>query len=126
MAATGVDKSRRRAGTSRRPERRPRSYLYSMGEREQIASHGSAVADWNEAVPAISLGAQAQAAKKASAAARGTPRVVHTITVTDGIAMPAHEIAYQPRNIALGGNDERAIASACLLLLAAVTRPCRA
>jgi len=43
---------------------------------------------WNEAAPCnITLGRQAQAAKKGVAAAGGTPREFTTITVTDGMAM---------------------------------------
>jgi len=49
------------------------------------------VTTWNEAAPCnISLGRQAQAAKKGVAAAGGTPREFTTIAVTDGIAM-GHE-----------------------------------
>ena len=73
------------------PERAPhRSYLYSMGlTDQQIAQPLVAVATtWNEAAPCnITLGRQAQAAKKGVAAAGGTPREFTTITVTDGIAM---------------------------------------
>jgi dihydroxy-acid dehydratase len=73
------------------PERAPhRAFLYSMGlTEEQINQPLVGVATtWNEAAPCnISLGRQAQAAKKGVAAARGTPREFTTITVTDGIAM---------------------------------------
>src|SRR5712692_8217622 len=70
-----------------------RSYYYAMGMTEQeIAQPLVGVATtWNEAAPCnISLGRQAQAAKKGVAAAAGTPREFTTITVTDGIAM-GHE-----------------------------------
>jgi dihydroxy-acid dehydratase len=73
------------------PERAPhRSYLYAMGlTDEQIAQPLVGVATtWNEAAPCnITLGRQAQAAKKGVAAAGGTPREFTTITVTDGMAM---------------------------------------
>lgn len=73
------------------PERAPhRSYLYAMGlGKEQINQPLVGVAStWNEAAPCnISLGRQAQVAKKGVAAAGGTPREFTTITVTDGIAM---------------------------------------
>jgi dihydroxy-acid dehydratase len=73
------------------PERAPhRSYYYAMGmSEEQIAQPLVAVATtWNEAAPCnISLGRQAQIAKKGVASAGGTPREFTTITVTDGIAM---------------------------------------
>src|SRR5712692_3275514 len=67
-----------------------RSYYYAMGMTEQeIAQPLVGVATtWNEAAPCnISLGRQAQAAKKGVKAAGGTPREFTTITVTDGIAM---------------------------------------
>jgi dihydroxy-acid dehydratase len=73
------------------PERAPhRSYLYAMGlTDEQIAQPLVGVATtWNEAAPCnITLGRQAQAAKKGVAASGGTPREFTTITVTDGMAM---------------------------------------
>ncbi|HEX3953358.1 MAG TPA: dihydroxy-acid dehydratase [Stellaceae bacterium] len=73
------------------PERAPhRSYLYAMGlTDEQIAQPLVGIATtWNEAAPCnITLGRQAQAAKKGVAATGGTPREFTTITVTDGIAM---------------------------------------
>ena len=73
------------------PERAPhRAFLYSMGlTDEQIAQPLVGVATtWNESAPCnISLGRQAQVAKKGVAAGGGTPREFTTITVTDGIAM---------------------------------------
>ena len=73
------------------PERAPhRSMFYAMGvTEEQLALPIVGVATtWNEAAPCnISLARQAQAAKKAVAAAGGLPREFTTITVTDGIAM---------------------------------------
>src|ERR1041385_1918021 len=77
------------------PERAPhRAFLYSMGlTREQIEDQPlvGVATTWNEAAPCnIALSRQAQAAKKAVAAAKGTPREFTTITVTDGIAM-GHE-----------------------------------
>src|SRR6266567_7550730 len=73
------------------PERAPhRAFLYSMGLSEaQLAQPLVGVATtWNEAAPCnITLGRQAQAAKKGVAAAGGTPREFTTITVTDGMAM---------------------------------------
>jgi dihydroxy-acid dehydratase len=73
------------------PERAPhRSYLYAMGlTDDQIAQPLVGVATtWNEAAPCnITLGRQAQAAKKGVAASGGTPREFTTITVTDGMAM---------------------------------------
>ncbi len=73
------------------PERAPhRSYLYAMGlSEEQIHSPLVGIATtWNEAAPCnISLGRQAQVAKKGVSSAGGTPREFTTITVTDGIAM---------------------------------------
>jgi len=76
------------------PERAPhRAFLYAMG----LSAHEIAqpfvgvVTTWNEAAPCnISLGRQAQAAKKGVTAAGGTPREFTTISVTDGIAM-GHE-----------------------------------
>src|SRR5215469_2408535 len=76
------------------PERAPhRSMFYAMGVSEaQLKQPIVGVATtWNEAAPCnISLGRQAQAAKRGVAAAGGTPREFTTITVTDGIAM-GHE-----------------------------------
>src|SRR5438105_7234178 len=76
------------------PERAPhRAFLYSMGlTTEQINQPIIGVATtWNEAAPCnTALSRQAQAAKKAVAAAGGTPREFTTITVTDRIAM-GHE-----------------------------------
>jgi dihydroxy-acid dehydratase len=73
------------------PERAPhRSYLYAMNIPES-GIHAPLVGvatTWNEAAPCnISLGRQAQVAKKGVMAAGGTPREFTTITVTDGIAM---------------------------------------
>src|SRR4029077_14883576 len=67
-----------------------RSYYHAMGMTEQeIAQPFVGVATtWNEAAPwNITLGRQAQAAKKGVAASGGTPREFTTITVTDGMAM---------------------------------------
>lgn len=67
-----------------------RSYYYAMGmTEEEIAQPFVGVCTtWNEAAPCnISLGRQAQVAKKGVKAAGGTPREFTTITVTDGIAM---------------------------------------
>src|SRR5262245_11206869 len=67
-----------------------RAMLYAMGlSAEEIAQPlVGVVTTWNEAAPCnISLGRQAQAAKKGVKAAGGTPREFTTITVTDGIAM---------------------------------------
>ncbi|HTV46147.1 MAG TPA: dihydroxy-acid dehydratase [Stellaceae bacterium] len=76
------------------PERAPhRAFLYAVGlTEEQINQPIIGVATtWNESAPCnISLGRQAQAAKKGVAASGGTPREFTTITVTDGIAM-GHE-----------------------------------
>ena len=76
------------------PERAPhRSYLHAMGlDDAQIAQPlVGVVTTWNEAAPCnISLGRQAQAAKRGVIAGGGTPREFTTITVTDGIAM-GHE-----------------------------------
>lgn len=73
------------------PERAPhRSYLYAMGVgKKEINQPLVGVATtWNEAAPCnITLGRQAQVAKKGVHAAGGTPREFTTITVTDGIAM---------------------------------------
>lgn len=73
------------------PERAPhRSYYYAMGMSEEEIHQPlvGVVTTWNEAAPCnISLGRQAQVAKKGVAAAGGTPREFTTITVTDGIAM---------------------------------------
>jgi dihydroxy-acid dehydratase len=73
------------------PERAPhRSYLYAMGlGKKEIEQPLVGVATtWNEAAPCnITLGRQAQVAKKGVHAAGGTPREFTTITVTDGIAM---------------------------------------
>lgn len=73
------------------PERAPhRSYLYAMGlGKKEINQPLIGVATtWNEAAPCnITLGRQAQVAKKGVHAAGGTPREFTTITVTDGIAM---------------------------------------
>ncbi|MDG1286410.1 MAG: dihydroxy-acid dehydratase [Rickettsiales bacterium] len=73
------------------PERAPhRSYLYAMGlGKKEIDQPLVGVATtWNEAAPCnITLGRQAQVAKKGVHAAGGTPREFTTITVTDGIAM---------------------------------------
>ena len=73
------------------PERAPhRSYLYAMGlGKKEIDQPLIGVATtWNEAAPCnITLGRQAQVAKKGVHAAGGTPREFTTITVTDGIAM---------------------------------------
>ena len=73
------------------PERAPhRSYLYAMNVSEERihAPLVGVVTTWNEAAPCnISLGRQAQVAKKGVTAAGGTPREFTTITVTDGIAM---------------------------------------
>ncbi|MDB5368041.1 MAG: ilvD [Rhodospirillales bacterium] len=73
------------------PERAPhRSYYYAMGLTEaEIAQPFVGVATcWNEAAPCnISLGRQAQSAKRGVKAAGATPREFTTITVTDGIAM---------------------------------------
>lgn len=73
------------------PERAPhRSYLYAMGlGKKEIDQPLVGVATtWNEAAPCnITLGRQAQVAKKGVEAAGGTPREFTTITVTDGIAM---------------------------------------
>ena len=73
------------------PERAPhRSYLYAMGlGKKEIHQPLIGVATtWNEAAPCnITLGRQAQVAKKGVHAAGGTPREFTTITVTDGIAM---------------------------------------
>ena len=74
-------------GADRAPQR---SFYYAMGlEAEDIAKpFVGVVTTWNEAAPCnISLGRQAQAAKKGVARAGGTPREFTTITVTDGIAM---------------------------------------
>lgn len=72
-------------------ERAPhRSYLYAMGlGAKEIGQPLVGVATtWNEAAPCnITLGRQAQVAKKGVHAAGGTPREFTTITVTDGIAM---------------------------------------
>jgi dihydroxy-acid dehydratase len=73
------------------PERAPhRSMFYAMGVTEQQLTQPivGVATTWNEAAPCnISLSRQAQAAKRAVAAAGGTPREFTTITVTDGIAM---------------------------------------
>ena len=73
------------------PERAPhRSYLYAMGlgEKEINQPLVGVATTWNEAAPCnITLGRQAQVAKKGVHAAGGTPREFTTITVTDGIAM---------------------------------------
>jgi dihydroxy-acid dehydratase len=73
------------------PQRAPhRSYLYAMGLNEKEINQPlvGVVTTWNEAAPCnITLGRQAQAAKKGVHAAGGTPREFTTITVTDGIAM---------------------------------------
>ncbi len=73
------------------PDRAPhRSYYYAMGlSQADIAQpFVGVVTTWNEAAPCnISLGRQAQAAKRGVAKAGGTPREFTTITVTDGIAM---------------------------------------
>src|SRR5690606_18080028 len=73
------------------PERAPhRSYYYAMGltEKEIHQPFVGVVTTWNEAAPCnITLGRQAQAAKKGVKTAGGTPREFTTITVTDGIAM---------------------------------------
>lgn len=73
------------------PERAPhRSYYYAMGlnEKEIHQPLVGVVTTWNEAAPCnISLGRQAQVAKKGVVSAGGTPREFTTITVTDGIAM---------------------------------------
>ncbi len=70
-----------------------RAFYHAMGLTDrEIAQPFVAVATcWNEAAPCnISLGRQAQAAKRGVRAASGTPREFTTITVTDGIAM-GHE-----------------------------------
>ncbi len=73
------------------PERAPhRSYLYAMGlgQKEINQPLVGVATTWNEAAPCnITLGRQAQVAKKGVHAAGGTPREFTTITVTDGIAM---------------------------------------
>ncbi|WGF89663.1 dihydroxy-acid dehydratase [Marinivivus vitaminiproducens] len=73
------------------PDRAPhRSYYYAMGlSKDEIAQPFVGVATtWNEAAPCnITLGRQAQSAKRGVAEAGGTPREFTTITVTDGIAM---------------------------------------
>ena len=73
------------------PERAAqRSYYYAMGLTEEEIHRplvGVATA-WNEAAPCnISLGRQAQSAKRGVSESGGTPREFTTITVTDGIAM---------------------------------------
>jgi dihydroxy-acid dehydratase len=73
------------------PDRAPhRSYYYAMGltQADIAQPFVGVVTTWNEAAPCnISLGRQAQAAKRGVAKAGGTPREFTTITVTDGIAM---------------------------------------
>ena len=73
------------------PERAPhRAFLYAMGlsAREIAQPFVGVVTTWNEAAPCnISLGRQAQAAKRGVTASGGTPREFTTISVTDGIAM---------------------------------------
>src|SRR3546814_954373 len=73
------------------PERAPhRSFYYAMGltEKEIHQPFVGVATTWNEAAPCnITLGRQAQWAKKGVKAAGGTPREFPTITVTDGIAM---------------------------------------
>src|SRR5258708_12324577 len=74
------------------PERAPhRSYLYAMGlTDEQIAQPLVGVATtWNEAAPCnITLGRQAQAAKKGVAAPGGTPPDFPTITAPAAMPTP--------------------------------------
>ncbi len=91
-APSGFDKLRLPSRhTTVGPERAPhRSFLYAMGlsAREIAQPFVGVVTTWNEAAPCnISLGRQAQAAKRGVVAGGGTPREFTTISVTDGIAM---------------------------------------
>ncbi|GBD40828.1 Dihydroxy-acid dehydratase [bacterium HR39] len=76
------------------PERAPhRGFYYAMGlSREDLGRPIVGIgAAWNEASPCnIALHRQAEVAKLGVFRAGGTPRIFHTITVTDGIAM-GHE-----------------------------------
>jgi len=67
-----------------------RSMYYAMGLKNEDIEKPfvGVVTTWNEAAPCnITLGRQAQSAKKGVKLAGGTPREFTTITVTDGIAM---------------------------------------
>ncbi|MBL28805.1 MAG: dihydroxy-acid dehydratase [Rhodospirillaceae bacterium] len=92
MTSSRFDKSRLPSRhTTEGPDRAPhRSFYYAMGlTTEEIHQPFIGVATtWNEAAPCnITLGRQAQAAKRGVSKNGGTPREFTTITVTDGIAM---------------------------------------
>ena len=99
MDAPKFDKSRLPSRhVTEGPERAPhRSYLYAMGlgEAEIHQPFVGVATCWNEAAPCnIALSRQAPSVKLGVKQAMGTPREFTTITVTDGIAIPAHPVLH--------------------------------